>query len=349
MSEDRVLYLFSSSQRQLYKQDNIDVLCYPSGSTKHFRYEKKWIGTEIIKRDIDSFRNSEAVIVIVDTEERNEENSPLFFPVRKARIKNVDFDGNIMHFYFELLPDWIDYRKNQELEDYQECIFSMREKPIAAGEKLDGKFASFEELQKNLKFSVEARAWESTIEKIGGLESYKHTLFCRLSRFYETKSKKDVQISDFGDFNSGYILRSGKEYNLELSLRYGKEPPDVAARDRLVIRVDRDFHGPIPAEIPLGFRVDKQNVYLSAKQLLSESCSSLIITFKEGFIEGSNILIPLKIKYSRLRVWGSFVVFAAGLALTSGIDLSGPFLGNLLKVIGLIFSSGVVFYLYKRL
>lgn len=349
MPENRVLYFFSSSQRPLYKQDNINVLCYPSGSIMHFRYDKKWVSAQIIERNLDSFKNNEAIIVIVDIEERGEENFPLFFPVRKAKIKNVDFEGNVMHFYFELFPDWIDYRKNQELEDYQECIYSLREKPTAGRRSLNGKFASFEELQRNLKFSTEAKAWESIIEKVGSLESYKETLFYRLSRLYEFKSKKDAKISNFGDFKSGYILRSGKGYNLELSLKYGKEVPDLAVRDRLVIRAIENFHAPIPDEIALGFRVDKQNIYLSTKQLLSDSYTQLIITFKEGFIEGPNIVIPLKIEYNRWRVLGSCFLFFIGLILTSGIIPVEQLLENLLKAAGSTLSSLVVFYLYRKL
>jgi hypothetical protein len=347
--EDRVLYLFSSSQRPLYKQDNINVLCYPPGSIIHFRYEKKWVGTQIVERNPDSFKNNEAIVVIVDTEEKGEENFPLFFPVRKAKIRNVDFEGSVIHFYFELLPDWIDYRKNQGLEDYQECMYSLRERPTAGRKRLEGKFISFEKLQLNLRFSTEAKAWESIIEKIGNLESYKETLFYRLDRIYEVKSKENAQISNFGDFTSGYTLRSGKGYNLGLSLKYGREPPNVAVRDRLVIRVDENFYTPIPDEITLGFRVDKQNIYLSTRQLLSESYTQLIITFKEGFIEGPNIVIPLKIQYNRWRVLGSFFLFLIGLILTSGIIPAGQLLNNLLKTAGPILSSLVVFYLYRRL
>lgn len=222
MPDDKVLHLFSSSQRPLYKQDNINVLCYPSGSILHFRYDKKWVDTRIIENDLDSFENKEAIIIIVDIEERNGEKFPLFFPIRKAKIKDVDVEGNIIHFHFELLPDWVDYRTKQELEDYQECINSLREKPTADREHLNGKFASFEELHKEIKFSKKADAWKSIIEKIGSLESYKNTLFCRLSSISEVISEKNAKIINFGDYKSGFILKSGKAYYLELSLIYGK-------------------------------------------------------------------------------------------------------------------------------
>ncbi|MFZ3166731.1 MAG: hypothetical protein WA130_03885 [Candidatus Methanoperedens sp.] len=53
---------------------------------------------------------------------------------------------------------------------------------------------------------------------------------------------------------------------------------------------------PIPDEIPLGFKVDNQNVYLSTQGLFFDGFTFLAISFEKGLIEGLNILIPIKIK-----------------------------------------------------
>lgn len=349
ISSNKVFYLFSSSQRQLYRQDNINVLGYPSGSIMHFRYDKKWVSTQITRRSLDGFKNSEAIIVIVDIEKKNDEYFPLFYPIRKARIKDVDFESDILHFHFELLPDWVDYRVGKGLRDFQECMSSLRERPTPGKKRLNGIFASFDELQQGIEFSSEAKAWESIIGKIGSSESYRETLFCRISGFYEIKSGNIVKMEDFGDSKSGYVLKSGKKYNLQLSLLYGKEPPDVAIRDRLVVKVDENFHAVIPDEITLGFRADKQNIYLLTKQLLSEAYTQLIITFKEGFVEGTNIIIPLRIRFDYWHVLGSLLLFVFGLILTSGIIPAPQLLKNVIKAAGTILVSLVTFYLYRKL
>lgn len=353
MVEDKVVYLFSSSQRRVYKQDNINALCYPPGFIMHFRYDEKWVGTEIAQRDPDDFKDKEVIIVVVDIEEKNKKHFPRFYPIRKAKIKKVDVEGSVFHFYFELLPDWVDYRHNTDLRDYQSNIDSLKEKPISGEGGLSGKFVSFEELREDIKFSSKTKAWESIIEKIGNLSLYKETLFYRLSRFYEVNSNKDLKITKFDELRCGYTLEGGKKYNLELSFSYGKEPPDTTSRDKLIVKVDENFYMPIPNEIELGFRVDKQNIYLSTKELFFDTMTHLITTFKEGVIEGPNVTIPIKITYDRLRLGVSFSVLFIGLFLTSGLTSSITQIDqiphDLLKLCGSLISTYVLFILYRKL
>jgi len=210
--------------------------------------------------------------------------------------------------------------EDNKLRDYQSFINSLKEKPVSGKEGLSGKFVSLDKFQQEIKFSQEAKSWESIIEKIGNLSSYKETLFYRLSRFYETKSNKDLKLTEFDNLRCGYKLKSGTKYNLELSFSYGKEPPDIAGKEKLIVKVDLDkyFYMPIPDEIPLGFRVDKQNVYLSTKELFSDAYTYIIISFKEGAIGGPHLLIPIKIqKTFMIYFYGSIIL--AGLILVTGI------------------------------
>lgn len=320
IAANKIVYLFSSAYHPVYKQDNINALCYPTGFIMHFRYEEKWVDTEILNENPEELVGKEAIIVVVEAEKRNQERLPLFFPIRKAKIKKFDIDGSVSHVYFELLPDWVDYRENNKLRDYQSCIESVKEKPISGNEMLIGKFFSLDNLQQDINFSSEAKAWESIIEKIGNLDSYKETLFYRLSRFYEAKSNRDLEIIKFDELRCGYTLKSGTKYNFELSFSYGKKPPEAASKDRLIVKVDLDknFYTPIPDEIPLGFRVDKQNVYLSTKELFLDAFTYLVISFKKDLIEGPSILIPIEIKKT-VKTYFYVLMILIGLILVTGI------------------------------
>ena len=350
MVDDKVLYLFSSSHRRIYKQDNMNVLCYPPGFIMHFRYDRKWIGNEITRKKPDDFIDNEAIIVIVDIEKSDKKYFPRFYPVRKAKIKKVDMAGSALHIYFELLPDWVVYENNTKLKDYQSCINSLREKPIEGIGRLEGKFVSFEELSPDIKFSPRTKAWESIIRKIGNLEPYKKTLFYKLDKFCEVKSNKDLKITKFDDIKCGYILESGKRYNLELSFDYGKEPPTEADKEKLIVKVEEEnFYTPIPNKIALSFRVDKQSIYLSTKERFFDGLTYLIITFEKELIEGPNVVIPIRVKYNRLRIWSSFLIFFIGLILTSGVIQIYQVPQYALKLLGSFISTSVMFWLYREI
>lgn len=321
MADEEVVYLFSSSHRPIYKQDNVNALCYPSGFIMHFRYDEKWVDTEIWNKNPDELMGKDAIIVVVDTEKRNQEFSPRFYPIRKAKIKKFDIDGSVSHFYFELLPDWVDYREDKELREYQTFVDSLKEKPVSGKEGVNGKFVSLDKLKQGINFSSEPKAWESIIRKIGNLSPYKETLFYRLSGFYKVNSNKDLVMAMFDEYRSGYILNSGTKYNLELSFSYGKEPPDAASKDKLMVKVDFDknFYMPIPDEITLGFRVDKQNVFLSTKELLfSDAITYLVISSKNDLIEVPNVLIPIKIKKT-VKTYFYGLMILLGLIFVTGI------------------------------
>ena len=135
----------------------------------HFRYDKKWISNEIIQKPPEDLEDSEAILIVVDIEERNERLHPHFYPIRKAKIKKVDREGTVYHFYFELSSYWVDYKDAKGLKDYHSCLDLLNEKPISGDKRLDGIFASLGEVQKDINYSSDSEAWESIIDKIGNL------------------------------------------------------------------------------------------------------------------------------------------------------------------------------------
>ena len=347
MSDNKIVYLFASSHRQVYKQDNINALCYPSGFIMHFRYDVKWVDKEIYNKSPKEIEGKEAIIVTVD-EGINEEHFPRLYPIRKAKIKKFEIDGSVAHFYFELISEWVDYREN----DNQEFIDLLEKKPIKGKEGLRGIFASLDKSQKCIKLSPEVKAWESVIQKLGNLDSYNETLFYRFNGIYETSTNKRLDLTEFDIFRCGYKLNSGTKYILELSFSYGKEPPDAAIKNKLMIEVDtnNNFYVPIPKEISLGFRVDKQNVFLSTRELFSDEQTYLAISFKEDTIEAPNVLIPIKIKktnktyfYVLLTLIG--LIFVTG-TISENIQIMSPY-KNILQLLGTILATTGTWFLSK--
>ncbi len=346
--DNKLIYLFGSTSRPVYRENNINALCFPQGFIMHYRYDEKWVSKEIIS-NIDNLRNYETLIVFVDT---TDGDIPHFYPIRKAKIKKIEIDGDFYHFYIELFGEWVDYRESgklDKLKEYDPLIKDIEENPTSENPK----FVSIDTLNDEIKLSEDSPAWTSIIEKIGNKEPFKNVLFYRIDDIYEIDSRESLKITNFGETKAGYTVKSGKKYNMELSFNYGKEPPEEALTDRLIASIDENLCSAIPNELRLGFRADRQDIYLNIKESLQDSMTYLIIKFKEGKVEGPNVTIPIKVTYNRLTIYGLVILFLIGTLLTSGLVSSlinvDQFTQNILKIVGSIFSTLVVFSLYKQL
>lgn len=346
---DKILYLFSSTstKRALYREDAINALCFPPGFIIHFRYDTNWVSEEI-NEDLEYFKGYETLIVIADEYKSNNYH---FYPIRKAKIKKVEKDGDFFHIYFKLLGEWVDYRESEsldELKSYHNFIMDINENPCK-----NMKFASVGLLNTEIKFSKDTSAWASIIEKIGNKESYKNVLFYRINGIYELDSRSYQKIATFGDSKVGYALKAGKKYIMDISLNYGKETPKTALEDRLIVNIDENHLFAIPNEIKLGFRADKQDVYLPINESLQDSITYLTINFKEGNIEGPNVIIPIKITYNRIFVYILIFLFLLGTILSSGLIANiiniDQITQNILKIVGSVISTIVIFKLFRQL
>ncbi|RKX91508.1 MAG: hypothetical protein DRP84_11515 [Spirochaetes bacterium] len=347
MKYNKIVYLFSSSYRERYRQDNINVLAYPSGFIMHFRYDRKGVDDKLLN-DIDSLKGKEAIIVIVDSEKGNKGVFPKFYPVRKAKIIKAELSGSVLHLYFELLPDWIDHTEI----DYDSLIKSLKERPKEGKEYLSGKFIVMDQLVQPIEFSPRTEAWESIIKKISVLESYKRTLFFKLDAVREVSQDKELKIGNIDkhvEILRGYVIRSGGKYVLEISLYLGNDL-SVVGKDKIVIRTDEKiFYPVIPKEISINFRVDKQIIYIPTKQVFFDNLTYLIIELEKKYLSGPKIIIPLKVKYNRIKFGLSFLIFFAGLIFTGGvIPLSGT-TSIIIKVIGSFMSTATIAWLYRKI
>lgn len=354
----KCIYLFSSAQRELYKKDNIDVLCYPQNFVIHFRYEDKYVADSIKDISTEDLKNKNAMVVIVDIEEKRSKKIPKFYPCRKGKIVDIVEEGNVYHFYFKLDDNWVDYRSSNGLKDYNRSITTLNEKPLITGkdQHLTGKFVTFEQFKEDISLSNDSIAWDFIIKKIGELETYKSILFCRIKGIYNRESKTELQIFQFDNHTSGYNIKSNLKYNLEIILTIGNK--NIETKDKITIESDDSFFTPIPNEINLG-RVDRQDILLSPKPTYSEdNYSKIQIKIKNEIgstnkVEGFPLVIPFKIEYDQIKLWSSFGVFIGGLLLASGV-ISSLFniigtLDLILKIFGSILSPFAVFWLYKKI
>ncbi|RLI79121.1 hypothetical protein DRP07_10370, partial [Archaeoglobales archaeon] len=122
VDKGEVFYLFSSTQRPNYRQDNYNVLGYPAKFILHFRYDIRWVSKKIIDMVKNGehleFKDRDAVIILVDVKKSDNLTKPVFYPLRKAKISRIELVGKMLHVYLELSEEWVDYRDNDGLKNY---------------------------------------------------------------------------------------------------------------------------------------------------------------------------------------------------------------------------------------
>lgn len=347
MPQNKTLFLFSSSQREIYKKDNIDAVCYPEDYIFHFRYEEKYV-SESVKHNINSIEGMSAFVVIVSIISKDAVQMPHFTPIRKCICLKPVIEGAVYHFYFKVIDEWVDYGLLNNLKDYSNQIDTLVEKPISTTEGfLTGKFVTFETISNNINCSKDTNSWDVLVKKLGTLDDYKTSLFCRL-KLTELKTKKPVHVKVFDIYTSGYEIENDKKYTLELVLRIGNDRIDT--KDRLSIQANNEmFYTPIPDKILLG-RVDKQTVLITPKKKYDDEYSKLSITIENNNESREKLFnfdftIPVLVKFSKIKFYTPVFLYFIGIIITSGICYKDA----IVQFIGSLISTAMIFVLFKKI
>lgn len=320
------IYLFSSSIRYLYKLDVYNVLSYPDGFVMHFRYRKKWVNNKVWNSN--NLEGKEVLVIALVFLENELE----FFPIRRAKLIRTEKDGDVLHVYFELLAEWVDYRNGNN--DYDAQIKEMEDRPKIVQQRLEGDFISFG-YNDEINFSAKSEAWKSIVEKIGNKGPFKNGIFYRFTRIYEAQSENNIAVNKFDKLTRGFILKGGKRYVIDFSFNFGKEPPENAENVLFKIEAE-DLLRFLSKETKLGFIVDKKKFNILPQKTLSDVFTNIVTKIEDG-IEGPNLEIPIEIEKGKLiYVYGLMILI--GLIFVSGIipklTTFFQFAGSILATLG---------------
>jgi hypothetical protein len=123
----RSTVLLLTSTAQPYQRDALDLVFLPSNTSYRFRYDKKWLSSDLMSADGEiskqkalGLKGKEAIIVhILIEQERGIENENRdykvleYLPLRKAVISQVKIIGRFLRLEF-ILGDWIAYEMEHE-------------------------------------------------------------------------------------------------------------------------------------------------------------------------------------------------------------------------------------------
>src|SRR5277367_6101980 len=99
-----MLYLFSSTSRELYKRNVLDGCCYPEGHVLRFRYSDKFV-QDLVKENPNRLLREKGLMIFADSQAKNQQiagSGPTgpsdstvgssefrFYPIREVTIQNI--------------------------------------------------------------------------------------------------------------------------------------------------------------------------------------------------------------------------------------------------------------------
>jgi hypothetical protein len=124
------LYLFTSSIRELYIADAVDLLAEPDRAWYRFRYESKYLDNETRKQWEDTRLNGKRVAVNFSLQHPAEFHPAIFIPLRTGEVVSTQVDGDTYIVNFRLgqylplkdKPDWEPRQRKGPVLEYTEGL-----------------------------------------------------------------------------------------------------------------------------------------------------------------------------------------------------------------------------------
>ncbi len=256
-----MIFLFSSTSRDQYRQDALNVLALPPGAVYHFRYDKKWVDDDILG-DLDRQRDQDAVVVLViqpHDPAAVTAASISFYPLREACIIRLVEDGTIVHAYFTL-GRYVDWRAASAAGYQRGSSPAPSLPPSRYLSKATGKDLALTPPVTYADTTKAPNAWEDIVTRMGALPDFAETVFYRmtgLSRVhaYWQWSGRSIALQDVPlqqimpattDNSMGYQLRPGRMYTLGLSF-YHNEDVSTSVKGSAV-----SYSGPLCQDAKVG-------------------------------------------------------------------------------------------------
>jgi len=220
--EKKVLYLFNSARRPLYKQNLYRILALPVGSVTQFRYTiEHHVPPELLNR---SLQGKESLIVFVD---RFSDGSYTYYPIRKGKIlKNYPKADRLI-----LECCLGDYCCVHNPEDFKNFTSVLKESARGVPELTDGdpkntRDGYYVQLGEDVrdKLLSDEDCWITSVKGISRTDAFcgDHTAFLKISLTAKIGNKGEISYTPDGSA----LLKVGKEYFLEV-LYYDPEKGEV--------------------------------------------------------------------------------------------------------------------------
>jgi hypothetical protein len=124
------LYLFTSSIRELYIADAINLLAAPKGALYRFRYEGKYLDNDTREQWDGEGLVDKQVAINFSLQHPAEFHPAMFIPLRTGEVASTEVEGEAYIVYFRLgqylplndQPDWEPKQRKDPVQEYTEGL-----------------------------------------------------------------------------------------------------------------------------------------------------------------------------------------------------------------------------------
>ena len=192
-----MVYLFSSTSRELYKRNVLDACCYPEGHVLRFRYSEHNIQPSV-KSSPNLLLRENGLVVFADVPTEHEGSGPSkdsssagqsefhFYPIREVRIVRVRWTAGLL-FVDAKLGRFVNYESCIRNEDgWNDAIKQLLDHPRPGPAGATTFFIYWSPSDAFAYSTLEhqpQRAWRSVIDRINE-SSLRESITYRVSGFY---------------------------------------------------------------------------------------------------------------------------------------------------------------------
>src|SRR5437868_4326389 len=114
-------FFFSSTYRELYLQNMLNVLALPFDAIGRVRYDDRLVVDELLpdpsntarttnnKKPFADYKGACGLVVLVTQTETPEGIKVVYYPLREAEITSITWEGDVLFCYFEV-KRYVDWR-----------------------------------------------------------------------------------------------------------------------------------------------------------------------------------------------------------------------------------------------
>jgi hypothetical protein len=291
------------------------------------------------------------------------------------------------------LGDYVNYSDDNKVTRYNSVIEELAARPrsntedsayISIGPPFDGRIIT----EKNVE--ADDDAWQSIVDRLGRLNDlprrsdnkfspssinpFERVMFFRVVNLERLPRKKVIPMKELNLSESGYEIKGGGNYRLNLLFYYPKRPHADVRRSKIVTYLNSEFiNGIASTEISLNFRYDRRHIDFVVDRVFETIWTVISLSVagprtetvsKDDMpVSTPSPRLMLKIKASRLVSVLAPVIFAlATIISTLNVQVSTWIVGFLPSlsaskdliaaasaVIGSVIATVLLFYLYRKL
>lgn len=290
-----MMFVFSSTHYDLFKQNILNACCYPAGHLMRVRYEEKYVPASLRARPKESLVGKSGVFVFAEGSEKNKEPGThpdldyRFFPIRKCKIRQAQNVAGIIVLDLEL-QDFLDYCEGNAREELWDATVKRDQNrpylkaPADVVPANNGFYVYEGEDLKDMESSrTDEQAWRSVIDRVnrtelGSCVTYRVTGFYRMNYFPlfwrllpETRIKPSANRPD-----SLYIFGTGQTILMKL-LFYGQANKEAKGKALRLEFDSKTFTSVSKGQLPIDGRYNEERILLPTIRGTDSVMSSLSI------------------------------------------------------------------------